>query len=217
MVQNSDRKKVKEKVYEFVANNGIKLLQKIFPEYYAKEPLGATDRYIEYPFVLSNLPETDLINSKRVLDVGCSGSMFPLILKALRYDVMGIDIRSYPMRDRIAFLQQDITQCHLADNLFDVVTAVSTIEHIGLKGRYGVSAKRRIEGRKAIKEIHRVLKPGGLFLMTVPFGDKYEVTKNHIIYSHATLRTVLSRFSFTYKTVPSPEADYELALIRATK
>ena len=72
MVQNICRK---EKFYNFIAGAGMKIVQAIFPEYFAKEPVRPTDRYIEYPFVLKNISKPP----KRILDVGCSGSMFPLL------------------------------------------------------------------------------------------------------------------------------------------
>ena len=127
---------------------------------------------------------------------------------------MGIDIRPYQMCDEIAFTQSDITSSQLPDNFFDVVTAISTIEHIGLKNRYGV---KYVDDEKAIKEIRRILKPNGIFLMTVPFGDKFKVTKNHRIYTAENLNYMLRNFLSNYETIPSPEDNYYIALIKATK
>ena len=200
---------MKEKLYNFIANGGVKFLQTVFPEYFQQEPLGATDRYIEYPFVLKNMPKKGT-----VLDVGCSGSMFPLLLNAIGFDIYGIDIRVYPVLNKFSFIQSSITESHLESNFFDVVTAVSTIEHIGLKGRYGV---RDGSSFLALREIHRILKPNGIFLMTVPFGKEYKETKNHRIYNEFYLGRLLKYFSFTYRIEKSPEADYDLALIKAVK
>jgi SAM-dependent methyltransferase len=209
LVQNGDRTEMKEQIYNFTAGMGIKLLQSVFPEYFAKDPLGLTDRYIEYPFVLSKLPQ----GKAKILDIGCSGSMFPLLMKSLGHDVYGIDIRSY--QGDIKFYQGDICESPFEDNFFDIVTAVSTIEHIGLKGRYG--SKEDSSDYSAVTEVYRILKPYGLFLMTVPFGIESKVTKWHRIYDKKDLDTLLTNFTYMYTIVESPEADYSLALIRGMK
>jgi len=54
------------------------------------------------------------------------------------------------------------------DEFFDVITAVSTVEHIGL-GRYGDPVAPDGD-REAMEEMRRVLKAGGRLLMTVPCG-----------------------------------------------
>jgi 2-polyprenyl-3-methyl-5-hydroxy-6-metoxy-1,4-benzoquinol methylase len=131
MVSDNNRKKVKEKIYNLVASLGIGFLSKIFPEYFAKEPLRPTDRYIEYPFVLNNIELRP-----NILDVGCSGSMLPLLLKSLGYEVHGIDIRDYLPKNKFMFTKGSICSTNYDDNEFDTIIAISTIEHIGLE-RYG--------------------------------------------------------------------------------
>jgi len=91
--------KIKFIVYRIVSRLGISLLRRLFPEYFAKEPLAPTDRYIEYPFIIRNLPKPPA----KVLDVGCSGSFFPLLLASFGYDTYGIDIRNYPILNKLKF------------------------------------------------------------------------------------------------------------------
>ena len=210
LVQDTYRPQIKERLYNFIAHGGIWLLETIFPEYFAVEPLRPTDRYIEYPFVLSNIPKPQQI----ILDVGCSGSMFPLMLDALGCITYGMDIREYPIKNKFKFIQDDICHTKFNDNTFDVVTAVSTIEHIGLKGRYGTTDG---SDYKAIKEIYRILKPNGIFLMTVPYGKEFKQFKKHRVYDNTSITCLLYKFGFTYQIEQSPEADYQLALIRAVK
>ena len=202
---------MKKQIYNIIAHTGIWSMQRIFPEYFATEPLEPTDRYIEYPFVLSGLLPPPL----KILDVGCSGSMFPLLLKALKYEITGIDVRQYYYKDKIDFLLGDIRETPFPDNSFHIITAVSSIEHIGLKGWYG--QRREVNGDvKAGREIYRILKPRGLFLMTVPYG-KLKEEGNHRIYDQPRLNLLLRNFTYSYELTPSPEADYQLALIKAMK
>lgn len=82
--------RLKEHLYRIIAKTGTGLCTKIFPEYFAKEPLAPSDRYMEVPFAIKNLPKPPA----RVLDVGCSGSFFALLLAGFGYDTYGIDIRN---------------------------------------------------------------------------------------------------------------------------
>ena len=72
----------------------------------------------------------------------------------------------------------DIRTMPFKDNAFDVITCISTLEHIGLDNTsYLNDAKYKEAGmfdfEKAILELKRVLKSGGKLLITVPFG-KYQ-------------------------------------------
>ena len=203
---------MKEKIYNIITHSGIWIMQKIFPEYFASESLHPTDRYIEYPFVLENLPKSPC----KILDIGCSGSIFPLLIKALKYDIYGIDIREYHPQGKFLFTKTNICVSPFKSDFFDVITAVSSIEHIGLKGRYG--SEEDMEGDiKALKEIYRILKPSGIFLMTIPLGENLKITKNHKIYNQIRLHLLLKDFTFQYTIIKSPEGNYDLALIKAIK
>lgn len=204
----------KEEIYKLIAHSGIWAMQTIFPEYFATEPLRPTDRYIEYPWLLKHLPKDERLD---ILDVGSSGSMLPYLMNALGHKVSSIDIR--PRQDveankEITFYHRDICNSCLPDNYFDIVTAISTIEHIGLEGRYGVDKQN--SDIKAIEEIHRILKPNGILFMSVPFG-KNKTTKTHHIYNGLAIPRLLCNFTYFNKFEKSPEANYDLALIEAVK
>jgi ubiquinone/menaquinone biosynthesis C-methylase UbiE len=139
--------------------------------------------------------------------------MFPLLLKGLGHNVWGLDIRKYPMED-LNFIQANLCSIPSVNNCYDIITAISVIEHIGLKGRYGVTTADSDE--EAATEIYRVLKPKGKFLITVPYGT-YKETKMHKIYNRILLHLLLQKFTYTFEEIQSPEADYQLALIEAVK
>lgn len=203
----------KEEVYKLIAHSGIWAMQKVFPEYFATEPLRPTDRYIEYSWLLKHLPKDERLD---ILDVGSSGSMLPYLMNALGHKINSIDIRprqEVEANKEITFYHRDICNSCLPDNYFDIVTAISTIEHIGLE-RYGSANESTDE--KAINEIYRILKPNGLFFMSVPFG-KSKTTKTHRIYSGFAIPALLCKFTYFNIFEKSPEADYNLALIEAVK
>jgi SAM-dependent methyltransferase len=160
---------MKRLIYNVCSKVGIKVFSTLFPEYFAKEPLKPSDRYIEYNFVSKNLPRG------KILDVGCAGSYFPLIISGLGYQVWGMDIREYSILNKLTFpyfnfLKEDITKTSLPSECFDAVSSISTIEHIGIPGRYGATVSERGD-LTALKEMKRVLKKNGVLLLTFPFGE----------------------------------------------
>ena len=150
------------------------------------------ERVADYPFVHQNL---GLDGKGRILDVGCHGTKLVIELASLGYEVYGIDGIEYPLQHpNFTFVLGDICKTPFPDDFFDAVTAVSTIEHIGL-GRYG--DQLHSDGDKiAMKEIKRILKPGGKAIITVPFGKKTVVYRGeiqlHRVYDSQALNELFS-------------------------
>ena len=79
-------------------------------------------------------------------------------------------------------LLDDMTHSTLPDCSFECVVSVEVLEHVE-------------EDAQFVKEVHRVLKPGGFFLMTTPNGDFVKNTSNPDHKRHYTreqLRNLLS-------------------------
>lgn len=98
-------------------------------------------------------------------------------------------------------LQLDNLQCDFIDlnalpfesNSVNTLSCMHTVEHIGL-GRYGdpLDAEGDL---KAIKELKRVIKPGGTMLFVVPVGKPKIMFNAHRIYSHAQIINYFSGFT----------------------
>ena len=131
-------------------------------------------RLIEYYFTHSNI-ESDV--RLKILDVGCAGTNLPIELASRGHEVYGIDTMPYRNQQNFTFVQGSLEHIPFGNNFFDIVTAVSTIEHIGL-GRYGGPISPDGD-KKAVEEIRRILKPGGKVVVTIPCG------KDTICYSRA--------------------------------
>lgn len=122
---------------------------------------------------------------------GCE-SLLPLELASLGYEVFALDVRDYPlMHPRLISVKEDIRGTSFPSDFFDTAIALSTLEHIGL-GFYGEPVDPHGD-RKAAIEIFRILKPGGRFLLTVPFG-RPATTSGHRVYDAARLRALLAEF-----------------------
>jgi SAM-dependent methyltransferase len=109
------------------------------------------------------------------LDIGCGGSIFPVILKEIagcevvamdpqvtNQDVNDIHYRNGSMTDLGAYKEQ-----------FDTIFAMSSIEHVNA-GAYAIDGMEFDTGDTlAMLEMCKALKPGGVLVVTTDFADRY--------------------------------------------
>ncbi len=145
-------------------------------------------RVIEYSFAIQKLGSTQ---GKKVLDIGCTSrwNLLPATLVGLGWEVYGIDTRELKFRHHnFHFVGEDIRNTSFPDNFFDCICAISTIEHIGLSGRFGVTKADPQGDVKAIKEVQRIIRPSGTFLVTVPYGQRALIHPLHKVYDKVQLK-----------------------------
>jgi SAM-dependent methyltransferase len=127
-------------------------------------------RLYEYTFVIERLSHKP---KGKVLDVGCTSrdNFLAPALAAIGWEVYGIDSRLFRLEyPGFHFVSGDITHTIFPDRFFDAVYAVSTFEHMGISGRYGIKTNIKDIDFKVMTEISRILKPGGSLFITVPYG-----------------------------------------------
>jgi SAM-dependent methyltransferase len=150
------------------------------------------ERIVEIPFAIDAL--AGMAKTSRVLDLGCMESVLPLFLAGLGFQVTGFDFRQYPYRvPNFKFVQGSILDLPFEKESFDVVTCVSTIEHIGI-GFYSDPKDIISCDIQGMLEIKRVLKPGGRLILTVPFGKAF-INNQQRIYDRQGLDKLLAGFS----------------------
>ncbi|MCW8916459.1 MAG: class I SAM-dependent methyltransferase [Magnetovibrio sp.] len=116
----------------------------------------------EYGVVCKYAPQLNH-EPMRVLDGGCGLGEWCLLLKEMGYEPHGLDISTSTveaLRDEFPdmnFVRDDIRNTSFSDDYFDFYISWGTFEHFenGLQDCF--------------KEAHRVLKPGGKLIVTVPF------------------------------------------------
>lgn len=118
------------------------------------------------------------------------------------------------------FVRSDVRKMPFPDNFFDIIFAVSVIEHIGLSNpqvnNTNIPEVDNNGDRESFAELIRILKPSGKLIITLPFGSEYKLAFNNSarIYNNKSL----NRFSFSnaymeeldvYKYLPLDENAYK--------
>jgi len=129
-------------------------------------------RFFEFDFVKSNL---DLIDNLNILDVS-SPYLLGFYLcnnEEINYTYINPDKRDlynvHSLANRLDFCSNyttvyaDARTLDYADNRFDVVLSISVIEHVSGS-----------DDSRVMKELWRVVKPGGLLILTFPVKKDYE-------------------------------------------
>jgi SAM-dependent methyltransferase len=136
----------------------------------------------------NKLIETMTSRSERILDVACgNGSILRYLLKAGYNDLHGLELSRYAVetlsREGISMHLGNLPVISLPDAELDVVIASQILEHI-------------VRRRKFVREIHRVLRPGGRAFIFVPDDCLGPIDEdNHVIkYNQYSLKTFLQRY-----------------------
>jgi SAM-dependent methyltransferase len=159
-----------------------------------------SERIVEYPFAVESALQ--LPKGASVAVFGCHADLLTTLLPTLGFDTHGVDVKDFRLqREGFTFHKEDARKTSFPDARFDAVFAVSTVEHIGLFDGDDTG------DQKAVREMRRVLKPGGLFVLTLPFASSSTVIPMHErIYDRSSLMKLLEGLVVesicTYATEP---------------
>jgi SAM-dependent methyltransferase len=105
----------------------------------------------------------------------------------------------------ISYQLSDARELPYRSGRFDVVTCISTLEHIGMDNRkYGGSRERAPRAYlDAVGEIRRVLRAGGTALFTVPYGAyaAHDLGGSQQRFDPRLLHALIARFHPSSRTV----------------
>jgi len=148
------------------------------------------DRDIEYSWIAANMAE----GPGKALDFGCGTSWMGLLAARRGFEVTAVDLLQISWSYEYSGLHLDhgdVVSLRLLSESFDLIVNCSSIEHVGLKGRYGVSDNYGDGDLEVMGLLRTLLKPGGHMLLTIPVGRDRVFAPKHRIYGAERLPRLL--------------------------
>jgi SAM-dependent methyltransferase len=164
------------------------------------------DREIEWTWTLAHVRR----GPGRVLDFGSGNGMMALGASFAGDDVVAVDLEpeQYPFHPhRIEYVQGDFNRLELEPGSFDQILNCSSVEHVGLAGRYG-SPDEPDGDLRAMEKMVRTLKSDGDMVLTIPVGRDAVYAPNHRIYGDERLPRLLEHWEIreeSYWAKPTSE------------
>jgi SAM-dependent methyltransferase len=113
-----------------------------------------------------------MVSGKDVLDIGCNAGIFAGLLAEQGHRVVGVELdpglieicrRRFPDNPQLEFRVISQERLDFEDDSFDCVVILEVLEHVR-------------EVWNLLKEIRRVLRPGGVLVISVPNAANFRVT-----------------------------------------
>jgi len=156
------------------------------------------DRDVEWSFCAAHMP----MGPGEALDFGNGGSYMALLAVQRGFKVTAIDIEpvQWPyVHPDLRFIQGDLFYLSLPESHFDLIINCSTVEHVGLVGRYGVKESSPDGDLKAMATLEELMKPAGIMLLTVPIGQDTVHAPWHRVYGERRLPRLLQGYIVEYQ------------------
>ena len=143
------------------------------------DPDRFRDELVEAEHLLRYMWAAGAVSDRAVLDAGCgTGYGCALLVENggarrclgvdLAEEAIGEARSTYGGDERLEFQVGDVTALHLPDASVDVATCFETIEHVPGDAQ-----------RKLVAELARVLRPGGMLLLSSPNREQYPPGNPH--------------------------------------
>lgn len=132
-------------------------------EYYKHTVYQHVEDFKRLDFIVSQTSKYNKATSK-VLDIGCGNGNISLALGSLGFNVRGIDVDATSIQTatntntfaNVAFEVADANKFTITDE-YDVVICSEVLEHL-------------THPQELVQSAYRILKPGGIMIVTVPNG-----------------------------------------------
>jgi len=139
------------------------------------------ERVVEIPWVINELKK----NRGVLLDAGSTLNKFFIIdeiqhFKKIFFTTLFPE-KKYFNNLNISYTYEDLSELSFKDNFFDIITCISTLEHVGYDNsiyNYGkfTNKHNKVKSNKKLNQVlqnlQRVLKKNGKIFISLPFGQK---------------------------------------------
>jgi SAM-dependent methyltransferase len=127
------------------------------------------ERNVEWAFLSTEMPS----GPGEAIEFGCEQGYMSLLAAQKGFHVLANDLQQQSFtwqHPNVEFRQGDFLKLEIPRNHFDLAINCSSVEHVGVAGRYGITADQDEGDIEVMKRLADILKPGGLLLMTAPCG-----------------------------------------------
>lgn len=152
------------------------------------------DRDIEWTWVGAHMPS----GPGRAFDFGTGESNLAFQAALRGFRVTSIDLTAanrFFTHPDVRYLQADLLSMAIPKDSLDLVINCSTVEHVGLSGRYGVTDRREDGDLEAMLILRRGMKRGATMLLTIPVGRDQVFDPLCRVYGKQRLPLLLRGFS----------------------
>jgi SAM-dependent methyltransferase len=151
------------------------------------------DRWIEWSFCFARLAE----GNGRTLDFGSDIGFLALGAAQRGHEVVAFDREELDIdyeHERVHAVQGDVLTYDFGGERFDQIINCSTVEHVGLSGRYG-SFEAPDGDLEAMATLRGLLTPTGRMILTIPVGRDLVAAPLHRVYGEERLPRLLQGFT----------------------
>ena len=132
-----------------------------------------------------------------MFDFGCGYGNLSIHAIQKGHRVLALDLETNRVpwsHPNWTFVCGDLLKLDLPDGQFDYVLNCSSVEHVGLSGRYGVAVPETDGDLAAMQRMRRLLKPGGRMILTLPCGLDAVIAPWHRVYGKDRLPCLLTGY-----------------------
>lgn len=151
------------------------------------------ERWVEWSFTMARLAD----GPGTTLDFGADVGFLSLAAAQRGHEVVALDRLPSALEyvhESVMHVQADILDQPLSERRFDQIVNCSSIEHVGLSGRYG-STEDANGDLKAMAHLRELLAPEGRMILTIPVGVDAVCRPQHRIYGETRLPRLLEGYS----------------------
>ncbi len=176
----------------FIQRAGYRIVR-FGQKYESNAPLNlGGDRDLEWSWAVAQTP----VGTKKILDVGPGNSMIPVALSFVSDEVIALDINKPDVQYGVKNIKHVLGDVmNPPDDLgkFDVIINCSTIEHVGLPGRYG-SKDEKNGDLIGMEQLSQLMHSESKMILTIPVGLDGVFLPNHRVYGNERLPQLLQNF-----------------------
>jgi SAM-dependent methyltransferase len=128
------------------------------------------ERNVEWSFLSKEMPN----GPGEAIEFGCEQGYMSLLAAQKGFRVLANDLQEQSftwLHPNVEFRQGDFLKLEIPRDHFDLAINCSSVEHVGVAGRYGITADQDEGDIEVMRRLAEVLKPGGHLLMTAPCGQ----------------------------------------------